>query len=197
MEERERACDEAVLELGSEPQVYAESILKTCEFCVESPLACVSGVTGAELKKRIVRIVSERMALKLSFGRKLLLASFALAAVLGPLVLGLKVTPQVGRKTASLVVSTGLRSKWHRSNPIRVARTSVRHLGPDLYSLSGPHGDPLRQSEKPDPDPRTAPSPTALRSTRRRCTWKAGLRGCSPNFTACPRRPRLRRHIHK
>ena len=32
MEERERACDEGVLRLGSEPQVYAESILKVCEF---------------------------------------------------------------------------------------------------------------------------------------------------------------------
>jgi beta-lactamase regulating signal transducer with metallopeptidase domain len=95
MEERERACDEGVLELGSEPQVYAESILKTCQFCVESPLTCVSGVTGADLKKRVVRIMTQVGRTKLTFSRKLLLASFALAAVLGPLVLGLKVTPQV------------------------------------------------------------------------------------------------------
>ena len=32
VDERERACDEEVLELGSDRQVYAESILKTCEF---------------------------------------------------------------------------------------------------------------------------------------------------------------------
>lgn len=49
-EERERACDEDVVAFGSEPRVYAESILKTCEFCLESPLACISGVTGADLK---------------------------------------------------------------------------------------------------------------------------------------------------
>src|SRR5215471_12198331 len=30
VEERERACDEAVLRLGSEPQIYAEGILKVC-----------------------------------------------------------------------------------------------------------------------------------------------------------------------
>jgi uncharacterized protein (TIGR03435 family) len=95
VEERERACDEGVLELGSEPQVYAESILKTCQLCIESPLACVSGVTGADLKKRIVRIMTQVGRTKLNFSRKLLLASFALAAVLGPLVLGLKVAPQV------------------------------------------------------------------------------------------------------
>ncbi len=58
VEEREVACDEEVLELGSERQIYAESILKICEFCVGSPLACVSGVTGADLKKRIVRIMT-------------------------------------------------------------------------------------------------------------------------------------------
>ena len=32
IDERERACDEDVIRLGSEPQVYAESILKTCEL---------------------------------------------------------------------------------------------------------------------------------------------------------------------
>ena len=95
VEERERACDEEVLELGSERQVYAESILKTCEFCVESPLACVSGVTGADLKKRIVRIMTERMANKLSFGRKLLLAAIGIAAVAGPVVFGLVNAPQI------------------------------------------------------------------------------------------------------
>ena len=46
VDERERACDEEVVRLGSEPQVYAESILKTCQFYVESPLSCVPGVTG-------------------------------------------------------------------------------------------------------------------------------------------------------
>jgi len=58
VEERERACDEQVLESGGDRQVYAESILKICEFCVGSPLTCVSGVTGAELKTRITRIMS-------------------------------------------------------------------------------------------------------------------------------------------
>ncbi len=87
--ERERACDEEVLQLGSKPNIYAESILKTCEFCVESPLACVSGITGADLKKRILRIMTERVVNKLSFRGKLLLASFGLAAIAGPVVFGL------------------------------------------------------------------------------------------------------------
>ena len=52
VEERERACDEDVLELGSERQVYAEGILKVCEFCLASPLACMSGVAGGNLEEK-------------------------------------------------------------------------------------------------------------------------------------------------
>jgi uncharacterized protein (TIGR03435 family) len=94
IEERERACDEAVLQSGSEAEVYAEGILNVCKFYVESPLACASGVTGSDLKKRIVRIMTERLGDNLSSGRKLLLASIALAAVLGPVVFGLVKIPQ-------------------------------------------------------------------------------------------------------
>jgi bla regulator protein blaR1 len=38
VEERERACDEEVLRQGSDPQVYAEGILKVCKSYLESPL---------------------------------------------------------------------------------------------------------------------------------------------------------------
>src|SRR5882762_3236761 len=89
MEERERACDEEVLESGSDRQVYAESILKICEFCVGPPLACVSGVTGADLKKRMVYIMTENVARKLDFSRKLLLSVAGLLVVAGPIVFGL------------------------------------------------------------------------------------------------------------
>jgi bla regulator protein blaR1 len=89
VEERERACDEQVLEMGSERQVYAESILKVCEFCVGSPLACVSGVTGSDLKKRMVNIMTERIARKLDFSRKLLLSTAAALALALPIVFGL------------------------------------------------------------------------------------------------------------
>lgn len=95
VDERERACDEAVLRLGDEPRVYAESILKICEFCVQSPLDCVSGVTGAGLKKRIVRIMTQRVAKNLSIARKVLLASIAGAAIAGPIVFGLANSPQL------------------------------------------------------------------------------------------------------
>ena len=59
IDERERACDEAVAQAGVKAEVYAEGILSVCKFFAESPLACVSGVTGADLKKRIVRIMTD------------------------------------------------------------------------------------------------------------------------------------------
>jgi len=92
VEERERACDEQVLQLLGQPQIYAESILKTCQFCLESPLACVSGITGAELKKRIVRIMAQPGVQNLSLWRKLLLTAAGIAAIAGPVVCGLFVT---------------------------------------------------------------------------------------------------------
>jgi uncharacterized protein (TIGR03435 family) len=88
IEERENACDEAVLEAGGEAEDYAEGILNVCKFYVESPLACASGVSGSDLKNRIARIMSAQMRHKLGLGRKMLLGMAGFAAVLLPLFLG-------------------------------------------------------------------------------------------------------------
>jgi len=89
VDERERACDEDVLRLGSEPQAYAEGILKVCEFYLESPLVCVAGVTGSNLKKRIEAIMIHRIAGKLSPGKKLLLVVAAFSVVAIPIAAGM------------------------------------------------------------------------------------------------------------
>lgn len=87
--ERELACDEAVLEFGSQRHTYAESILKVCEFCLSSPLTCVSGVTGSDLKKRMVHIMTDHVVRKLNFTRKLLLWTAACLAIALPIAFGL------------------------------------------------------------------------------------------------------------
>jgi len=89
VDERERACDEQVVASGSDRQVYAESILKVCEFCLGSPLPCVAGVTGADLKKRMVHIMNDRILHKLDFARKLLLTTAAFLAIAIPITFGL------------------------------------------------------------------------------------------------------------
>jgi bla regulator protein blaR1 len=88
MDERERACDEKVVAQGSEPQVYAEGILKVCEFYLESPLACAAGVTGSNLQKRIEEIMSHRVANQLNFAKKAFLFAMAVAAIALPVVIG-------------------------------------------------------------------------------------------------------------
>jgi uncharacterized protein (TIGR03435 family) len=89
IEERERACDEAVLQAGNHPQDYAESILEVCKLCVTSPLACASGVSGADLKKRIETIMSRRIGRGLNTPKKALLAVTAALAVAAPVAIGL------------------------------------------------------------------------------------------------------------
>src|SRR5262245_48169601 len=95
VEERERACDEDVLGFGSEPEVYAESILRTCRFSIESPLVCVAGVTGADLKRRIEDIMSHRTADALSMAKPVALSFVALVAVAGPVGIGIVSAPRV------------------------------------------------------------------------------------------------------
>ncbi len=94
VEEREQACDEEVLRFGSQAEVYAESILKTCQFYLESPLECMSGISGSDLKKRITRIMTKGAASQLSLGRKLLLAASGFAAVAVPIGFGVMNAPQ-------------------------------------------------------------------------------------------------------
>jgi bla regulator protein BlaR1 len=89
IDERERACDEDVLQLGSDPQSYAEGILKVCEFYLVSPLFCAAGVTGSNLKKRLEAIMTHRISSKLNLAGKLLLTTTAAAALLGPVGMGL------------------------------------------------------------------------------------------------------------
>src|SRR5205814_397898 len=50
--------------------------------------ACVSGVTGSGLNRRIEQIMSHRIARRLSFARRLLLASAGVAAIAIPVVMG-------------------------------------------------------------------------------------------------------------
>ena len=107
IQEREGACDEEVLQLGSEPHVYAESILKVCEFCLGSSLACVPGVTGADLRKRIVDIMTNSIVYKLDFSKKLLLLVAGLTTAAVPIVVGQINAAQAG--TASPVVKADVR----------------------------------------------------------------------------------------
>jgi len=89
VEERERACDEEVLWLGNSSDVYADAILSVCKLYVESPLVCVSGVSGASIRRRIEAIMANRQLPQLNRAKKVLLATAGLAALAGPVAIGL------------------------------------------------------------------------------------------------------------
>jgi len=152
VKERECACDEAVLALGNKRQAYAQSILKTCEFCLESPLACVSGITGAELKERVVRIMTQGRTDALTFPRKLMLATAGMAVVAGPVMFGLlnvpraraQSSPTTGLPAASFEVAAikpNRSGDWRvmmgfRPGRFRATGMWVRHLITLAYDVS-------------------------------------------------------------
>jgi uncharacterized protein (TIGR03435 family) len=81
--------------MGNEPRVYAESILKTCQLSIESPLVCVAGVTGSDLKRRIEQILKHEDGATLSSWRKLLLGTAAVLAIAIPIAAGVVNAPQL------------------------------------------------------------------------------------------------------
>jgi uncharacterized protein (TIGR03435 family) len=107
VEDRERACDEAVVDSGRERRVYAESILKVCEFCLESRLPCVPGVCGADLKQRIAQIMSGRGPRPIGMGRKVLLVAACCLAISAPIISGALTAPGVREVRAHPEVPVG------------------------------------------------------------------------------------------
>lgn len=135
LEEREHACDEAVLLSGSNPETYAESILSVCRFSVESPLACMSRVTGADLKLRIVRIMAGGNARSLSRGNKVALLFAAILAMTFALAPGLLGDPRHGGLAQTIPEGTHLPS-------FEVA--SIRPVPPNQQGFTSisPYGQP-------------------------------------------------------
>jgi beta-lactamase regulating signal transducer with metallopeptidase domain len=105
--ERERACDEGVLAHGHDREVYAGGILKVCKFCLQSPLACASGVSGGDLGTRVRQIMTAPDAVAVAAPKKMMLASAALLTLTVPVMAGLVTAPMpsaihdVGRSVAA------------------------------------------------------------------------------------------------
>jgi beta-lactamase regulating signal transducer with metallopeptidase domain len=87
-EESERACDDGVLDTGRKSLDYAETILKVCRLTCRSRLPCASGISGADLDRRITAIMVERGIEDVDPNKILLLAGLSLFAVLTPFVAG-------------------------------------------------------------------------------------------------------------
>jgi bla regulator protein blaR1 len=104
-EERERACDEAVLRRGANPDAYAEGLLRVCRYYVETPVLSVSGITGADLQRRIEAIMIGPAGGTMNAAQRLLLTAFGSALVLVPVLLGMNTSvasAQIGAAFAGL-----------------------------------------------------------------------------------------------
>jgi uncharacterized protein (TIGR03435 family) len=133
LEEREKACDEAVLRLGGESGTYAEGILKVCEFCLESPLTCAAGVTGSDLKKRIEDIRRNRMTRQLGLGAAAVLSVMLAVPFIAPFAAGVLRAAQVSAppaiRTETIPVPTPLpevAGQRQTTPAVAIARTPVR-----------------------------------------------------------------------
>ncbi len=81
LDERERACDENVIDSGTDAEVYARSIVNVCRLYLEAPASAMAGVSGGELKRRVVCIMSQGRAARLSFRLKVTMAGVAFLLV--------------------------------------------------------------------------------------------------------------------
>ncbi len=141
MEERERACDEEVLRTGGEPRVYAEGILKICELYLASPLACIAGVTGGDLKRRIEAIMSNRVGRRLNYAKKAALAVAATAAIVTPLVVGITSMPAIRAQSSSSAPSAPtpkfeVASIKQSASPVR-GNAKIIRVEPGMLTIKG------------------------------------------------------------
>ncbi len=119
--ERERACDQEVLRLGNPAEAYAEAVLKVCEFCLASELACVAGIAGADLKRRVAAIMTQHAIRKLDLGRKLALVAAAVLTVGAPVALGFANARQEAVKPkVSLAEIQQQKAMGAKNAPIRI-----------------------------------------------------------------------------
>lgn len=104
--ERERACDECVVDSAGDPATYAQSILEVCRFNARSALPFASGVSGGNLKSRIERIMRNVVGARLGRTARTLLIVAAAISISSPLLYGLlmplKVTAQTQPATPAL-----------------------------------------------------------------------------------------------
>ncbi len=134
VDERERACDEAVLQAGSRPQDYAEGILEVCRQAVGVRPACVAGVSGSNVRARVEAIMRNEIGHPMTPGRRWALACAIVAVVGGPVAGGalsvqstIVVPPSLSFETASVTRDKRPGPGPKDSGPLRLEASLMRH----------------------------------------------------------------------
>ena len=79
----------ARISVAATPKSMPTRFSNVRKLYAQSPLACVSGVSGATIRRRIEAIMLNRSLQRLSHAKKLLLAGAGTAALAGPVAIGL------------------------------------------------------------------------------------------------------------
>jgi beta-lactamase regulating signal transducer with metallopeptidase domain len=140
--ERERACDEAVIQSGKNRQMYAEGLLKVCRLYLAGP-GWSAGVSGGILSKRIEEIMKNPVLTRLSLAKRSLLALAAALVAIAPVAAGLWHGPGIAQATDanSAQVVHYINSEWKFEldlpihwMPLR-SRSTVNLLPPQVISF--------------------------------------------------------------
>jgi hypothetical protein len=187
--ERERACDEAVIEAGHDRAVYARGLVESCRLYLQSPLSCVAGASGSDLKSRVEAIMTAPPSSLLNPLKKALLLAAGGCAFATPVAAGLLTSPAgqqaVARATAAASVALGVPAPAatpEPATPVVLARNeavlapalTVARLDAPQASLSHDIAAPRVAALPSAPLPvqvatanAAAPAPSALRAAAR------------------------------
>ena len=172
--ERERACDEHVIRAGHASDAYAEGILNVCQHYLESKLPIVSGVSGADLRQRIERVVGNIPVVALGSAKKGFLVVASCVALVLPIAIGCFTSPVVSaqaspepyesiviRQTPAAARRSFMMIYWPFSGSLEIENRTLRQIIAFAYdvdesSISGPdslatHYD-IRATVEPDFD---------------------------------------------
>jgi beta-lactamase regulating signal transducer with metallopeptidase domain len=129
-EERERACDEGVLESGHGPEVYAAALVQVCALHLTSSKLGLAEMGSAGLTPRIREIMNFPGGVRRTRMRRLIIAAGLVASGLAPISAGFAVSAR-----SELLVYPG-QADQHHSETLRQAIAQLRSgkLQGDLYS---------------------------------------------------------------
>ena len=148
VEERERACDEAVVGSGHDPAAYAEGLLECCRLFLQSPLRCVAGASGSDLSRRVESIMTSLPRPSLSRACKAGLAAAAICALASPVAAGWLTTPAVREAVTKVAdISASPMDEAAHASPLAISAPDRRRPPrPSAATrVDGPSSRPVQQ----------------------------------------------------
>ena len=160
LDERERACDEAVVAKGHDPTEYAAGILEVCRHCATLRSPQRIGALAGNLTQRIRHILISRSPSSLGFTKAFLLTSCTVVLAVAPLAAGAldetahrravaagnaEILRDAGVWLSTSLAAGGSATLRASSRQILIRNSSLRELLAMVYGVNGSevhgHGD--------------------------------------------------------